>query len=151
MKITICVILLLSIGRFVYGQSNYGFRPMSRGGHFISNGRYQNQAMRPQPSQNYYNEPYPANDNYNYQQQPRASSNNVISNHAENTYGNSAVNSIINSRYLDSGVNSIVNASPGSSNNVIGNSAYNTFPRGGGSIGSLLDNPKLVYFSFVQR
>lgn len=143
MKVTACAImLLLSVGRFVIGQSNSGFRPMSRGGHFISNGRYQNQAMRPQPNQNYYNQPYPVN-NYNYhQQQPQVSSNNVIGNHAVNTYGNGAVNSIINSRYLDSGVNSIVNASPGSSNNVIGNSAYNTYPQGGGSIGSLLNNPK---------
>lgn len=140
MKLTVCAIMLfLSIGRFVLGQSNSGFRPMSRGGHFISNGRYQNQAMRPQENQNYYNQPYPVN-NYNYRQQPQASSNNVIGNRAENTYGNAAVNSIINSRYLDSGVNSIVNAAPGSSNNVIGNSAYNTY--GGGSIGSLVNDPK---------
>lgn len=133
-------VVLLSFDCFVNGQSNSCYQQMSRGGHYISNGRYQNQ-MHQQPHQgNFpYNQAYPSS-NSNYQQQPRASSNNVIGNQAENTYGNAAVNSIINSRFLDPGVNSIVNAEPGSSNNVIGNSAYNSYV--GGSIGSNLNNPK---------
>ena len=89
---------------------------MPRGGHFISNGRYQNQAP---PMQQFH------------QQRPQTT-NNIIGNTAENTF--------LTSRFQDSAVNSIVNASPGSSNNVIGNRAYNTF--GGGTVNSIVGTNK---------
>lgn len=104
----------------IISQSNYGYRPMARGGHFISNGRYQNQA----PQQQYNPYQFPVS-NYNNNQQ---SANNIVGNTALNTYGSGAVNSIIGSRISDSdlAVNSIINPSSRSSNNIIGNTASNT-------------------------
>lgn len=120
------------------------YRP--RGGHFISNGQYQNQE---QPSQNFGARGQPVN--FNFQQQPQMS-NNVIGNVAENSYSGMQVNS-------NQVVNSIIGPSIGSSNNVIGvrqisyfnpvklickfqlpgNKAFNT---NAGTVNSILINPK---------
>lgn len=130
MKLEISLIFLVAFESFVRGQLNSEYQPRARGGHFISNGRYQNQA--PPQHLNNYNRGSP-----NYNNYPQTS-NNVIGNTAENTYGNSAVNSIINSRFADTPVNSIVGSSSGSANNVIGNKAYNTQ---GGPVNSVLNSP----------
>jgi hypothetical protein len=130
MKFEICLLLILfAIESIVQGQFNSGYEPRARGGHFISNGRYQNQA--PPQQNNYNNQP-----NYNNYQPQTA--NNVIGNTAENTFGNNAVNSIIGSRFAENAVNSIINPSQGSANNVIGNRAYNTQ---GGHVNSVFNGP----------
>lgn len=124
---------VLSIPILAFGQSQFGYRPMARGGNFVSNGRYQNQA--PQTQYNPYQVPA-VNHNGN-----QRSSNSVIGNTAVNTFGGGAVNSIVGSRFSDSGlsVNSVINPSSGSSNSVIGNTAYNT--HGGGQRSSYGGNP----------
>ena len=108
----------------VHGQLNSGYQPQPRGGHFIKNGQYNNQAPT-QAANNIIRSP---------------NSYNVIGNVAENTYGNSAVNSILGSRVSDTAVNSIIitENSLGSSYNVIGNRALNTH---GGVANSIVNNP----------
>lgn len=97
MKIKAFLISLLLIESFVQGQFNSGYQARPRGGHFISNGQYHNQAT-PQI-------------NNNNQQAPN--SYNVIGNSADNIYGGGAANSIINP------------GSSQGSYNVIGNKASN--------------------------
>lgn len=139
MKVKVAI-LLITVLETVSGQSNFGYQPVPRGGHYISNGRYQNQyPYQQQQHNNYNNYRAPPIGNYNQrQQQYQPTSNNVIGNTAENIYGGGAVNSIIGSRFSDSAVNSVINPSAGSSNNVIGNNAYNVQ---GGSTNSILSNP----------
>ena len=118
-------------------QSNSDFQPTARGGHFIVNGRYQQERPQIPNNFNYHNNQQPQNF-YPNQQQPQTS-NNVIGNTAENTFGSAAVNSIVGSRFSDgSAVNSIVGSSLGSANNVIGNRATNTQ---GGAVNSVIGNP----------
>lgn len=140
----VIITLLLSITS-ILSQSDFGYRPVARGGHFISNGRYQNQRESPQQPQylnnNYNQQPYYPNNYYQRtaQQQPSTLTNNVIGNTADNIYGRGSVNSIVSSRFQDSqAVNSILNPSAGSSNNVIGNKASNIY---GGTANSVLNNP----------
>lgn len=132
MKLEVLV-LLFAVESFVQGQSYSEYQPTARGGggHFISNGKYQNQAP---PQQSNYNLGPPSYNNY----QPQTS-NNVIGNTAENIFGRSAVNSIINSRFAESAVNSIAGSLQGSANNVIGNKASNVY--GNEPVNSFLNNP----------
>lgn len=99
--------LVLGFESFVFSQSQSGYPPVARRGHFISNGRYLNHAPQAQN---------------NFQPNNQQASNNVIGNEVENTFGSGAVNSIVVGTY-GSAVNSIANPSPGSANNVIGNKA----------------------------
>jgi hypothetical protein len=126
MKI-VSLILLLTLESFASAQLNNDYRPMARGGHYIQNGRYQQNPQRINP--NYYQQ----QPQQQFQQQQPQSSYNVIGNTAENIYGRSAINSIVGSRFSDdsSAVNSIINPISGSSNNVIGNKASNIFGGGG--------------------
>ena len=95
------------------GQSDHGYQSSGRGGHYISNGKYQNQGQLP-----------PFHNSHYSQQQP--SSVNVIGNNADNIYGNSH----------GTAVNSVINPSHGSSVNVIGNMASNIY---GGTVNSVVN------------
>lgn len=131
------ILLFQIICTICNAQYRPDYQPVSRGGHIISGGQYQNQ---PAPQQQNFR----ARPSHFQPQGPLDTSASVTGNIASNVRshggGEVSVNSVLFGSRSSEGtlVNSVSNAMPGSEINVIGNRAENI---DGGYVNSFIGNP----------